>query len=86
MSAKSFPLHQFALLPIAREQEEELRLKSRVRLAVVERLQERVLFPLLQHLGGVEAFGQSFHQGGFSDADNTLNGDIAELHAVFVAF
>ena len=29
----------------------------------------------------LEAFGQGFHQGGFSDADHTLNGDIAELHA-----
>ena len=53
------PLQQLLLLAVAREQEEELRLERRARPPVVERLQERVLSPLLEQRGRVQPLGQA---------------------------
>jgi hypothetical protein len=51
-------LQQLLLLAVAREQVEQLDLERRARLAVVERLQERVLLPFLEQARRVEPLGE----------------------------
>jgi hypothetical protein len=78
MLREELPLQQFLLLPIARQEVEELHLKRRARLGVVEGLQERVLFPLLEQRRGLQLFGQPFDQRRLADADRSLDRDVVE--------
>jgi len=59
---EELPLQQLLLLPIARQEIEELDLKGRARLGVVERLQERVLLPLFEKRRRLQTLRQAFDQ------------------------
>src|SRR5262245_12466388 len=73
-------LRELLLLAVAREQEEELDLEGGPRLGVVERLQERVLPPLLEHGGGVETLGETLHHRGLPHPDGAFDRDVVEGH------
>ena len=76
--AEEVRLSQRRLLPVAPEEVEQLRLKSRPGTIGVEIGQERVL-GVFEDDGRVEAAGQALGQHGLADADRSFDRDVAEL-------
>src|SRR3989339_536543 len=71
------PLGQLPLLPVARQEEEELGLESELAGVFVEALEERVPRHLLLDEAGGVFLGEDLRQGRFPDADRSFDRDVA---------